>query len=111
MRFALPILVLSLTSLPALAATTADEICNVTAEVVTKAQDLRLAGMSQTDVVAQLSADYADRGTNFTGQAIPMLVNDFVYVQPEDVVKSNDLSAAWKQVCLTTDLSSVLGAD
>ena len=91
-------------------AQTSEEICEVTAIVVTKAQALRMDGVANTEAVAALTEEYADESDSFRDQAIPVLVNDFVYAQPDEALEQ-DLAAFWKQTCLSTDLSSVLGAD
>ena len=62
------------------------------------------------EVVKSLTAEYANESASFREQAIPLLVNDFVYAQPEAALEQ-DLAAFWKQTCLATDLSSVLGTN
>lgn len=94
----------------AASAQTSEEVCEVTAGVVTKAQDLRMEGKPSAEALATLTADYADESDAFRLQALPLLVNEFVYAQPETALEQ-DLAAFWKQTCLATDLSSVLGAD
>ncbi len=91
-------------------AQTSEEVCEVTAGVVTKAQELRLDGLANTEAVATLTEEYAEESDTFRDQAIPLLVNDFVYAQPDEALEQ-DLAAFWKQTCLSTDLSSVLGTD
>ena len=91
-------------------AQTSEEVCNVTAGVVTKAQEMRMGGKPSTEAVKALTAEYADESVSFREQAIPLLVNDFVYTQPEEALEQ-DLAAFWKQTCLATDLSSVLGTN
>jgi hypothetical protein len=103
---------LALTALPvvAQAANTAEDVCETTATIVTEAQAMRVAGKSGAEAVAALTEQYADRSEAFRAAAIPMLVNDFVYLQPESVL-TEDLGAVWKTTCLSADLSSVLPAD
>ncbi|TNF58491.1 MAG: hypothetical protein EP307_12150 [Rhodobacteraceae bacterium] len=105
-------LTLALMSLPpmAQAQVTSQAVCDTTAVIVSKAQALRMQGKTGPEAVEMLSAEYSDRSEAFRGSAIPMLVNDFVYLQPEAAMKE-DLAAFWKQTCLSTDLSAVLPAD
>lgn len=96
--------------LAAQAANTAEAVCDTTAAIVAEAQTLRVAGTSVDDAIAALTETYADRSEAFRTTAIPMLVKDFVYAQPEAVL-TEDLSAVWKQTCLSTDLTSVLPSE
>lgn len=84
-----------------------EEICETTAIIVGKAQEMRVAGKSGDETVASLTEEFSDRGDQFTQTAIPALVNNYVFSQPEAVL-DQDLAEFWKQTCLTTDLSSVL---
>ncbi len=110
MRFVLTLTASVLIAGVALAQSSSEEICDVTAGVVTKAQELRVDGKPSVEAVEALTAEYADTSDEFREQVIPLLVNDFVYAQPEDVL-DQDLAGFWKQTCLTTDLSSVLGTE
>ena len=110
MRFVPMLTAFVLTASSVSAQSTSEEVCDVTAGIVTKAQELRVDGAPSTTAVETLTAEYADQSDEFRQQAIPLLVNDFVYAQPEAALQQ-DLAAFWKQTCLTTDLSSVLGTE
>lgn len=112
MRFVclLAVGVFTVSATSAFAQTTREDVCDVTAVVVTKAQEMRVEGKTSKRAVRTLTKEYSDRSEAFRTQAIPMLVNDYVYAQPESVL-DQDLSAAWKVTCLATDLSSVLGTE
>ena len=100
--------VLSLSSLPVAAQSMSDDTCALTAEIVTKAQEMRMDGKNSRRTVRQLTRDYADQSDGIREKAIPALVEQFVFAQPESAL-DQDLGAFWKETCLNTDVSSVLG--
>ena len=87
-----------------------EEACAAQASIVTDAHELRKEGVAADKAVAELLPKYEELGAAYTDQIIPALVTQYVYAQPEAVL-DQDLAGVWKQTCLTTDLSSVLGAD
>jgi hypothetical protein len=110
MRLVPLVLALGLAAPAVQAQSTPEEVCEVTAAIVTQAQALRVEGKNANRAVRMISREYADRSEKFRETAIPLLVNDVVYAQPEEVL-DQDLAAVWKAQCLAADLSSVLGAD
>ena len=109
MRAFVFLIALALPADGAFAQSTPEEVCETTANIVTKAQEMRRDGKDRTEVIETLAEEYQDRGESFTNAAIPMLVNDFVYIQSDEAL-DQDLAEFWKQTCLATDLSSVLGS-
>ena len=82
------------------------EVCDQTAAIVSKAQELRVGGDGVDRAVRKLQRSHKDLGEGFTAQVIPALVS-FVYMQDEAQL-GEDLGAFWKDQCLTQDLSGAL---
>jgi len=83
-----------------------EEVCDTTAGIVAAAQQMRADGDTENRATRKLRREYGDLGDNYRDDVIPLLAN-FVFIQPAAAMEQ-DLSAFWKQTCLTTDLSSVL---
>jgi len=83
---------------PALAAETKEESCGYQAEVVAAIQAARLDRVKEREVPAAIAATNPTWPENYNA-AIP-LITPWVYEKKRKVIKNEDLSAAWKELCL-----------
>ncbi len=83
---------------PALAASKKEDSCTHQAAVVAAVQQARLDRVKEREVSAAVQAN-ATWPENFN-TAIP-LVTPWVYEMKMRDVKANDLSATWKEMCLS----------
>jgi hypothetical protein len=94
----LPAVLACLLATPIIAAETKAESCGYQADLVAEIQKARLNKVRERDVPTAIAA------TNPTwpeayNNAIP-LITPWVYEKKRKVLKNEDLSAAWKELCL-----------
>lgn len=83
---------------PALAAETKAQSCGYQADVVAAIQKARLARVKERDVPKAIAATNPGWPEGYSA-AIP-LIAPWVYEKKRKVIKNEDLSAAWKELCL-----------
>jgi hypothetical protein len=83
---------------PAFAAETKAQTCGYQADVVAAIQKARLERVKERDVVKSIAATNPSWPENYNN-AIP-LITPWVYEKKRSVIKNEDLSAAWKELCL-----------
>lgn len=83
---------------PLSAADSPEVSCGYQAQVVAAIQKARLDRVKERDVVAHIAASDPSWPENYNA-AIPLMA-PWVYEQKRRVLKSEDLSAAWKELCL-----------
>ena len=88
----------SLLASPAFAAVTPEESCGYQAQVVAAIQQARLDRVKERDVPAAIAATNPDWPENYNA-AIPHMT-PWVYEMKRRVVRNEDLSAAWSELCL-----------
>ena len=93
-----PALVLALLATPALAEDSKEVSCGYQAQVVAAIQQARLDRVKERDVPEAIAASNPTWPENYHA-AIP-LITPWVYEKKMRVVRQNDLSEAWKEVCL-----------
>lgn len=93
-----PALVLALLATPALAEDSKEVSCGYQAQVVAAIQQARLDRVKERDVPETIAASNPTWPENYNA-AIP-LITPWVYEKKMRVVRQNDLSEAWKEVCL-----------
>lgn len=93
-----PALVLALLAAPALAQDSKEVSCGYQAQVVAAIQQARLDRVRERDVPETIAASNPTWPENYNA-AIP-LITPWVYEKRMRVVRQNDLSEAWKEVCL-----------
>ena len=93
-----PALVLALLATPALAEDSKGVSCGYQAQVVAAIQQARLDRVKERDVPEAIAASNPTWPENYNA-AIP-LITPWVYEKKMRVVRQNDLSEAWKEVCL-----------
>lgn len=96
-RFALILAAISLAS-PALAQDSKEETCGYQAQVVAAIQAARLDRVGERDVQDHILASSPDWPEKYNN-AIP-LITPWVYEQKRKVIRNEDLSAAWSELCL-----------
>lgn len=96
-RFALAA-ALTLTAAPVFAQETKEESCTFQAEVVAAIQQARLDRVGERDVAAHIAAQDPTWPEKYNN-AIP-LITPWVYEQKRRIVRNEDLSAAWAELCL-----------
>ncbi len=88
----------SLLASPGFAADTLEQSCAYQAQVVAAIQVARLDRVKERDVPAAIAATNPDWPENYNA-AIPHMV-PWVYEMKRRVVRNEDLSAAWSELCL-----------
>ncbi len=96
-RFAL-ILAATAFAAPALAQESKEETCGYQAQVVAAIQQARIDRVAERGVQDHILAQSPDWPENYNN-AIP-LITPWVYEQPRRVIRNEDLSAAWSELCL-----------
>ncbi len=91
-------LVACLLASPVLSAETKEETCGHQADVVAAIQQARLDRVAEREVPAAIAATNPTWPENYNA-AIP-LITPWVYEKKRKVIKNEDLSAAWKELCL-----------
>ncbi|MFT7596727.1 MAG: hypothetical protein ACI8R4_004067 [Paracoccaceae bacterium] len=91
-------LIACLLTTPALAAETKAESCGYQADVVAAIQKARLDRVKERDVPAAIAATNPTWPESYNN-AIP-LIAPWVYDKKRLVIRKEDLSAAWKELCL-----------
>jgi len=91
-------LIACLLATPALAAETKAESCGYQADVVAAIQKARLDRVAERDVPAAIAATNPTWPENYNN-AIP-LITPWVYEKKRRIIRDEDLSAAWKELCL-----------
>lgn len=91
-------LIACLLATPVLAAETKAESCGYQAEVVAAIQKARLDRVAERDVPGAIAATNPTWPKNYNN-AIP-LIAPWVYEKKRRVIRKEDLSAAWKELCL-----------
>ena len=89
---------LSLLAAPAWAEDSKEVSCGYQAQVVAAIQKARLDRVKERDVPEAIAASNPTWPENYNA-AIP-LITPWVYEKKMRVVRQNDLSEAWKEVCL-----------
>ena len=92
------VLIACLLTTPALAAETKAESCGYQADVVAAIQKARLDRVAERDVPKAIAATNPTWPANYNN-AIP-LIAPWVYDKKRSVIRNEDLSAAWKELCL-----------
>lgn len=83
---------------PTLAAETKAESCGYQAEMVAAIQKARLDRVKEREVPATIAATNPTWPENYNA-AIP-LITPWVYEKKRKVIKNEDLSAVWKELCM-----------
>ncbi|TDK51608.1 hypothetical protein E1832_03060 [Antarcticimicrobium luteum] len=91
-------LVAALLASPALAADSKEQSCAYQAQVVAAIQQARLDRVKERDVPEAIAATGPEWPDNYNN-AIP-LIAPWVYEQKMKVIRNEDLSAAWNELCL-----------
>lgn len=91
-------LVACLLASPVFSAETKEETCGYQADVVAAIQAARLDRVQEREVPAAIAATNPTWPENYNA-AIP-LITPWVYEKKRKVIKNEDLSAAWKELCL-----------
>ena len=94
-RFAIAFSLLAST---AMAADSKAESCNYQAQVVSAIQQARLDRVKERDVPKAIANSNPTWPDNYNA-AIP-LITPWVYEKKMRIIRNNDLSAAWKELCL-----------
>ena len=95
----LSIAVCGLMAVPAFAASEKEQDCSYQGDVVASVQAARIARVREKKVAAHIADSAPDWPEKYNG--IVPLVAPWVYSMKMAEVKSTDLSAAWKELCLT----------
>lgn len=96
-RFAL-ILATAAFASPVLAQETKEESCGYQAQVVAAIQTARLDRVAEREVQDHIIASSPEWPEKFNN-AIP-LITPWVYEQKRKIIRNEDLSAAWNELCL-----------
>lgn len=96
-RFALILATAAFTT-PAFAQDSQEETCGYQAQVVAAVQAARLERVSERDVQGHILASSPEWPEKYNN-AIP-LITPWVYEQKRRVIRNEDLSAAWSELCL-----------
>lgn len=88
----------ALLTTPALAADSKEQSCAYQAQVVAAIQQARLDRVKERDVPKAIAATDPEWPENYNN-AIP-LIAPWVYEQKMQVIRNEDLSAAWSELCL-----------
>lgn len=97
-RFAL-ILATAAFATPAFAQDSQEETCGYQADVVAAIQQARLDRVAEREVQAHILATAPEWPEQYNN-AIP-LITPWVYEQKRRVIRNEDLSAAWSELCLS----------
>ncbi|WP_299648249.1 hypothetical protein [uncultured Tateyamaria sp.] len=89
---------LTLAAVPAAAQETKEESCALQAEVVAAVQQARLDRVNEREVTDHILAQDPTWPEKYNN-AIP-LIAPWVYEQKRRVIRNEDLSAAWSELCL-----------
>lgn len=92
-------LIASLAATPLMAEDTPEQSCAYQADIVAAIQQARKDRVKERDVPEAVAATNPDWPENYNA-AIP-LVTPWVYEQKMRVIRKEDLSAAWKELCLS----------
>ena len=84
---------------PAVAQTAKEESCRYQGDVVAAVQAARIARVGERKVVEHIDGTAAAWPEKYN--AVIPFVTPWVYTMKMSEVKSNDLAAAWKELCLT----------
>mmetsp|Transcript_22607 Transcript_22607/g.36970 ORF Transcript_22607/g.36970 Transcript_22607/m.36970 type:complete len:101 (-) Transcript_22607:6338-6640(-) len=96
-RYALTLVAAMLAS-PALAIENLEEKCGYQAQVVAAIQQARLDRVAERDVPEHLLAASPEWPENYNA-TIP-LITPWVYEQKRRIIRNEDLSAVWNELCL-----------
>lgn len=92
------VLIASLAATPLLAAETPEQSCAYQADVVAAVQQARLDRVKERDVPEAIAATNPEWPENYNA-AIPLMA-PWVYEQKMKVIRNDDLSAVWKDLCI-----------
>lgn len=91
-------LIASLAASPLMAADSPEQSCGYQAEIVAAVQQARKDRVKERDVPEAIAATDPEWPENYSA-AIP-LVTPWVYEQKMKIIRNEDLSEAWKELCL-----------